>query len=348
MTAEERTSLPDGTATGIGSWPGTDIREPLRFVRETLVDLPHLPELPERGPGADLIGRGAALLVDLPVELQPHGWRLADSPGRDLRRGAAYLRADLDELAEAFDGYAGPLKVQVTGPWTLAASLWLPRGERALTDAGARREVVASLAAGTADHIAAVRSAVPGAQVVVQLDEPSLTAVLAGRLPRASGYGLVRAVDPVEAEQGLVAVLESVHRSGARSVVHSCAPDVPTALLVRAGVEAVSLDLSLLGPAAWEQLGEALDGGLRLWAGAVPTQPLPAGPDTADGLPSDLAVLDSVRAPWRRIGLPAQGLRQVVVTPTCGLATASPGHARAALTRAVSAARALADASYED
>ncbi len=334
--------LPEGVATGIGSWPGTDARGALAFVRETLPDLPHQVELPARGPGADLIGRGAALLVDLPVELQPHGWRLADAPGRDLRRGQSFLRSDLDDLAELFDGYAGPLKLQMAGPWTLSASLWLPRGERVLTDAGARREVVGSLAEGVAAHIAAVRSAVPGAEVVLQVDEPSLTAVLAGRLPRASGYGLVRAVEAPEVEQGLATVLGAVQAAGAGSAVHCCAAEVPVALLARAGAGAVSLDLALLGAPGWEELGAAVEGGLALWAGVVPSRP-----DGVEDGPGDRAVVDAVRGPWRRIGLPEEGLRRVVVTPTCGLAGASDRLARAALTRAVSAARALAESSYD-
>jgi methionine synthase II (cobalamin-independent) len=338
----------EGGATGIGSWPGDDIVEALGAVRDILTDRPYLPELPQRGPGADLIGRGAALLVDLPVDLQPHGWRLVDAPGRDQRRAASWLRSDLDALAEAFDGYAGPLKVQVAGPWTLAASLWLPRGERALTDPGARREVVESLAAGVGDHLSAVRAAVPGAEIAVQLDEPSLTAVLAGRLPTASGYGRVRALDPVEAEQGLTTVLHAVHAAGAGSVLHSCAPEVPIALLARTGTGALSLDVGLLDAGGWEQLGEALESGVRLWAGALPTAAAPESPDHPGGLPSDSAVAEAVRRPWRRVGLPAAGLRSVVVTPTCGLAGLSPTLARLALTRAVSAARALADASYDD
>ena len=40
-------------------------------------------------------------------------------------------------LAEAYDGYPGALQVQVGGPWTLAASVELTRGERALVDPGA-------------------------------------------------------------------------------------------------------------------------------------------------------------------------------------------------------------------
>ena len=63
-------------ATGIGSWPGPSVREALAQVREILDGhLPYLPELPARGPGADMIGRSAGLLVELPVDLQPTGWR---------------------------------------------------------------------------------------------------------------------------------------------------------------------------------------------------------------------------------------------------------------------------------
>ena len=89
-------------ATGIGSWPGTDIREAVVTVRDQLATgLPYLPELPARGPGADMIGRAAGLLEGLSVDLQPSGWRITERPGRDAARTAAYWRQDLDELAEA-------------------------------------------------------------------------------------------------------------------------------------------------------------------------------------------------------------------------------------------------------
>jgi hypothetical protein len=97
------------------------------------------------------------MLVDLPVDLQPSGWRLTDRPGRDATRTAAYLRQDLDELAEAFDGWTGRLKLQVAGPWTLAASTWLPRGERVVSDSGATRDLVDSLAEGVRAHLATVQ-----------------------------------------------------------------------------------------------------------------------------------------------------------------------------------------------
>ena len=48
---------PVGAATGVGSLPGTDMVEAIKLVFGELPDLPHLPELPGRGPGAELIGR---------------------------------------------------------------------------------------------------------------------------------------------------------------------------------------------------------------------------------------------------------------------------------------------------
>ena len=55
---------PAGSATGIGSMPGTDPAEAMRVIAGELPGFPHLPELPARGPGADLTGRTAGLLVD--------------------------------------------------------------------------------------------------------------------------------------------------------------------------------------------------------------------------------------------------------------------------------------------
>jgi hypothetical protein len=168
--------------------PGTDPREAIAVVLGELPELPHLPELPARGPGADLIGRTAGLLVGLPVQTTARGWKLAASPGRDLRRAADLLSEDLDVLEEAAEGFKGTFKVQACGPWTLAASVELSRSiEPALADDGAGADLAASLAEGLAGHVAAVRRRLPGATVLLQLDEPALAGVLAGSVPTASG-----------------------------------------------------------------------------------------------------------------------------------------------------------------
>jgi methionine synthase II (cobalamin-independent) len=319
-----------GRASGIGSWPGTDIVDTMRTVFGELTDphVPHLPELPGRGPGADMIGRAAGLLVDLPVDLQPSGWRLVDRPGRDLHRANSWLRQDLDVLAEIAEGYTGPLKLQVTGPWTLAAQLWLPRLERAVVDPGACRDLAASLADGVREHVGEVRKLVPGAELVLQLDEPSLTAVLQGSLPTASGFGRLRPVEAPLASEALRTVLDAATAAGAAAtLVHCCAETPPVTDLLRSGAGGLSVDLGQLGQRGWEEIAEAVENGLWLWAGR-------------SGTPE--AVAEAVWNPWRRLGLDLEKLEQVVITPPCGLAGTSPSSARAAIETARKASTILA------
>ncbi|MFF4788744.1 MULTISPECIES: methionine synthase [unclassified Streptomyces] len=323
-----------GAATGVGSMPGGDAREAVKTVTGTFEDFPFLPELPARGPGADMIGRSAGMLVELYARVEPSGWRLGDRPGRDTRRARSWLGEDLDALEEFTQGYEGALKVQAVGPWTLAAALELRNGEAVLSDPGACRDLAASLAEGLRLHLAEVRRRVPGAGLVLQLDEPSLTAVLRGQVRTASGYRTHRAVDRQIVEATLRDVL-GAHDQGP-VVVHSCAPDVPLALLRRAGATAVSLDVSLLAERDDEAIGEAVEAGTRLFAGVVPG---------TDGPLSDPAgSVMGVRTMWRRLGLRPELLAEAVtVTPACGLAGASPAYARQALAHCVRAARSLAD-----
>lgn len=320
-------------ATAIGSLPGTDAREAARSTTGSFEDFPYLAELPARGPGADMTGRTIGLLAELYAHVEPSGWRISDRPGRDTRRARSWMGEDLDALEEFTQGYAGFLKVQVAGPWTLAAALELRGGEAALSDAGATRDLTASLAEGLRSHLAEVRRRIPGARVVLQLDEPSLTAVLSGRVRSASGYRTYRAVDRQLVESGLREIF-AVHDGPV--LVHSCAPDVPFALLRRAGVDAVSFDFSLLTERDDEVLGEAVESGTRLLAGVVP------GTDSPLSDPAGSVM--GVRALWRRLGLsPAILSQAVVVTPSCGLAGASPAYARAAMAHCARAARSLAD-----
>ncbi|MGO4598114.1 methionine synthase [Terrabacter sp. 2RAF25] len=317
-------------ATGIGSWPGTSVRDALAQVREILDGhLPYLPELPARGPGADMIGRTAGLLVEMPVDLQPVGWRLVDRPGRDATRTAALLREDLDELAEAFDGHNGRLKLQVVGPWTLAANVWLSRGERMVVDEGASRDLVESLAEGIREHVRAVRRLVPDAEIVLQVDEPSLPTILAGRLPTSSGFGRLPSLDPQVAAAGLKTVLAA---HDGETVLHCCAAEPPLPLLRAAGPSALSVDTSLLRPRGWEGVAVAVEDGIRLHAGAIPTDGSVTRPQ---------ALADRFVDAWRQIGMPLASLVDVVVTPACGLAGAAPDLARTIQRAAVETAREL-------
>ena len=316
-------------ATGIGSMPGDDARaydEALRVVLGEVPDLVFLPELPGRGAGAHLTGRGLAVAEGLGADVQPAGWRLTDAVGADLRRARSLLAQDLDSLEEQTQGYAGTLKVQVAGPWTLAATVEKPRGDKVLADHGARRDLAQALAEGVRAHVADVRRRVPGAErLVVQVDEPALVAVLGAGVPTASGFGRHRAVHPPEASAALGWVLDAIAGAGAEPWVHACAAGTPLDLLRGAGASGLAVDLDQVTAAGHDHLAEALESGGTVALGVVPT--------TEPGaVPSDGDVAERVLRWFDMLGLDPGALPgEVVVTPACGLAGATPGWARRAL-----------------
>lgn len=320
---------PAGAATGIGSMPGTDAAEALRIVLGEVPDLPFLPELPARGAGADLVGRGATLLTELPVEVYAGRWRLTGRPGRDLRRARELFERDLDGLYEQASEFAGTFKIQVAGPWTLAASLELPLGGRALRDHGAAREIAQALADGVRRHVADVAARLPHARILLQVDEPSLPAVLTGRVRTDSGLYTYRSVEVSTARAALAEVIEA---AGVPVIAHCCASDVPLALLREAGAAALAIDLALVTDL--DPLGEAIDAGTALVAGAA---------DPRKPAPPSVEVANTIRDVWKRLGFPpALATERVAVSPSCGLAGAGSA-ARALLAACRDAARRLAD-----
>ncbi|MBI1377690.1 MAG: methionine synthase [Frankiales bacterium] len=330
-------------ATAVGSMPGTDVREAVAVVVGELGQgdgVPHLPELPARGPGADLVGRTAGLLAavspDLAVETTPTGWRFADAPGREARRAASWLGEDLDAWEEALTGFRGRVDASLAGPWTLAATVELRSGERAVRDPGACRDLAEALAAAVADHVAELRRRLPGARIGLWLDEPALPAVLAGSLPTRSGLGRLAAVDDPVVEAGLRTVLDAIRAAGAEPVVHCCAERPPYDLLVRSGAAAVSVDLTRHDRRDDDAVGELVEAGRVLVAGVQdPTGPAASPVGASVGLVQDLG---------HRLGHgPEATASWVQVSPTCGMAGASPARARATLERLREVGRALRD-----
>lgn len=315
-------------ATGVGSMPGTSAREAARIVAGELPGFLHVVELPARGPGADMIGRTGGLLASvatsMSLETTPDGWRFAAGLGRQMRRAVSFLGEDLDALEETAVGYTGPLKCQVAGPWTLAASIELVSGERALRDPGACDDIAQALGEAVRDHVADLRRRVPEAQIVVQVDEPGLPAVLEGRIGTASGLSSYRAVDPQAAERVLRHVVDAGVDAGAIVGMHCCAADAPIDLMRTSGAGFVSVDVTLLDGAGDDAIGRAWEAGVGILAGTVPAVGAGSLGDTQASAP--------IRGLIGRLGLSGDGaLASLAITPTCGLSGASPDWSRVAL-----------------
>lgn len=312
--------------SGLGSLPGTDLGAAVRMTFDKVPGLPYLPELPARGPWAGLIGRGLGALAGLGSDLVAGEWVLGTS-GVDHRRARQTWRDDLEVLEGQAQGYTGRLKLQVAGPWTLAAATGVAHTGRVLADAGARRDLAGALAEGIGEMLSDLHRRLPDVDLVLQVDEPSLPAVVAGAVPTPGGFFRHRAVDLPEIAANLALLTAEPGRRGlaVATVLHCCAPGLPIAAMVTggrdgAGFGAVSLDQDTLTAADLAALAVAVDGGADLWLGCVPT---------AD--PSTLAGVDEVRTRVLRVAdrLEVGDLlaEHLVLTPACGLAGFAPAAA---------------------
>ncbi|MGA8255620.1 MAG: methionine synthase [Nocardioides sp.] len=311
-------------ATGVGSLPGEDFTTALKLVLDELPDLPHLPELPGRGVTAGMVGRTLGLVTGIGVDLQPAGWRLTDAAGIDHRRARSLIDQDLDGLEEHTQGYTGSFKVQVCGPWTLAATVEKPRGDKVLSDVGARRDLAQALAESVRDHVRDLRRRMRDVdQLIVQVDEPGLAAVLGGRVPTASGFGRHRTVHPPEASEHLEWLLAAIADEGAEPWVHSCSADVPWGLLRGAGARGLVADLSQTDAAGHDVFGEALESGDTVVLGLV---------SSTDATVTSTEVVERVLRWLDMLGLDLEQVHErLLVSGTCGYSGASTGWAREAM-----------------
>jgi methionine synthase II (cobalamin-independent) len=325
-------------ATGIGSWPQTSPRQAAEVVIGELHTLPHLVELPARGVGADMIGRAGALLVDIGIDIVPRGYRIAAGRSAVTRHAASLLDEDIDALEEAWEtagvqGGSRTVKVQAPGPITLAAQLELPGGHRAITDAGAVRDLAMSLAEGVSAHRAQVARRLD-TPVVVQFDEPSLPAALEGRL---TGVTSMTPVHPVDESVATDLLDECVMAVGGEVMLHSCASGFPWKMLQRSTVHALSVDVSTLTATDLDGVGEFVESGRTVMLGVVPSTSPGARPSAEEIAKAAAAVTD-------RLGFPRSVLRERIgITPACGLAGATLQWARVAIELAQKAADAFAD-----
>jgi methionine synthase II (cobalamin-independent) len=251
---------------------------------------------------------------------------LVARPGAVSRRAASLLGEDVDALEEAWEvaglrGSSHPVKVQAAGPLTLAAQVELANGHRAITDPGAVRDLAASLAEGLKTHRTELSRRLD-APVVVQLDEPSLAAAVAGRLAGVTAFSPVAAIDELVATALLDTCVEAI---GGEVLVHTCATDLPWNVLQRSVITALALDCTALESNDYDQIGAFVDSGRTLVVGLVPAL-------APERVPAVEELAASVAAITDRIGFARSVLAERVgISPTCGMAGASAAWARTAV-----------------
>lgn len=317
-------------ATQIGSWPGTAVGSAQRIAFAETPDLPCLVELPDRSAGAGMIGRTASILADVPIDLQPAGWRISSGSARDQRVALSLLRSDLDVLEETAQGYVGAVKINFVGPWTLAATVEQTRGDKVLADHGARRDLAGALAEGITQLRSELGRRLPDLALRFQLDEPLLPQVTRGEVATASGFSRFRSVDVPE----VVDALDTVITAAGDCWIHSCAADLPWDALLRTGAKGLSVDATLIGHTGWDTLGPALERGTEIALGVVAT----AGP-----VPSPEQLGTAVLRRWEALGLDDAALGRLWLTPTCGLAGRTETDAVASLRTLTRAADQVTD-----
>jgi hypothetical protein len=117
-------------------------------------------------------------------------------------------------------------------------------------------------------------------------------------------------------------------------LVHCCAADPPVALVQGAGVHGVLVDSDQLNGTAWDAVGAALEAGLDIGLGALPTTALGTSPDQ---------VARRVLTVLRDLGVEPMRSGQLILTPACGLAGASGPDAVRALRTVRTAADIVTD-----
>ena len=389
------TERPLVRASGLGDFPGDDLSEAMSRVEGELgaPHLPFLPHLPALGWRSTPLARTLVVCEGLAFDGASFGWRMVHSGGRGARESALAqdrLLSDINLLADRVgaqkkrftsnvEGSAAVYKIQLVGPLTLAASIYLPGGERAISDAGASRDLLESFLEGLERWMDSLREALqaPRALIAVQLDESEFQRLMEGAIPTVSGFRSLSALQPHYYQQvyrriserfaelnlqlildvdgtALKPVQELKLLSQSRPALDALAllkamqveDAAPCALLLhpdRARLKGPGMLQvpPLSDPRSWEPVAQLLEARAQLWLPVV----------TSARVPDQVRRLYSL---WREVGLEPTQLSAVGLMPDeriqggsgpAGMASATVSmlDATASLARVAECARALAE-----
>ncbi|AGN18982.1 hypothetical protein J433_04740 [Corynebacterium glutamicum MT] len=262
-------------AYGLGELPGKSAAEAADIIQGETGDLLHIPQLPARGLGADLIGRTVGLLDMINVDRGARSWVMSTRPSRLTHLTGDFLDMDLDACEETWGTGIDKLKIQVAGPWTLGARIELANGHRVLSDRGAMRDLTQALIAGIDAHARKVAGRFR-AEVQVQIDEPELKSLIDGSLPGTSTFDIIPAVNVADASERLQQVFSSIEGPTYLNLTGQ----IPTWDVARgAGADTVQISMDQVrGNEHLNGFGETITSGIRLGLGIT------TGKDVVDEL----------------------------------------------------------------
>ena len=326
-------------ASGIGSWPGTSVRGGARRgPRHPVRGRAAVPARAARARAGRRPGRPRRRPARRPARSTCSRWAGGSSTARAATpaRTASLLARGPRRAGRGLRRLHRRAQAAGAGPWTLAASVWLHRAERAVVDRGATRDLVASLAEGVRRPPRRGRSAwcrAPGS--VLQLDEPGLPAVLAGGCPPPRATACCGPSTPRWRPAGLRDVLAAADGAAYGDPLLRPGPELAPAAGHRRRRARAST------PRCWAPArlgvgrGDGGDGRRAVGRRACPpTAPRPVCPASVGPL------VDR----WREVGLPVADLdRRHGRRPTCGLAGLTPEQARGVQEMAADTARALTE-----
>ncbi len=325
---------PNGQATGIGSMPQHDPAEALPMIKKYLPEIPHWPQLPQRGREEHFVNQFLKPLVKIGLLVDDGNKTFFDTTKDDWDTRltefyTTYLAAEEGDLAalnefafpvEAAAGFyafledlrkgagdARMLKGHVVGPISAAFQVKDERGRFAYYDEQLRDLVVKSIATSAAWQGTELGRF--GLPVMIFIDDPALG------IYGQSNYITVTREMILE---DFSTISQAIHGTGALAGAHSC-DAIDWSLLFESELEVVSFDAynyfsSLIPfiPSLKSFLGR---GGSLAW-GLIPTTNERAMDEDADSL---LGILDGEWSELTGRGIDRDTLlKRCLITPACG------------------------------
>ena len=315
-----------GLATGVGSLPHKDIDSALDLIFKSVPQAPFWPQLPKRDMREGMVAQFSENLPGLKITKEGLSFNPKDKEKelelfyeRIIAQDTDYFRISSD-FASGLEKFYQRLersdlkniefiKLQVTGPFTFAASIKDENGAALLHDPVFMQAIIKGLSMKALWQIKLFRKF--GKKIILFFDEPSLGCF-------GSAYTPINREDVVK---GLTEITEGIKSKDLLVGLHCCGNTDWSIFTDTTSIDIINFDafgfLDKLSLYADNLKGFLQRGGILCW-GIVPTQDF-SGKETAALLVKKIKEGIEVLS---RKGLEKELiLRNLIISPSCGLGT---------------------------